>query len=61
MAMKTEYPRLRDLPETERVPFNKWLYGQTRPVTDPTLPHSEWDEYYPWDYDRWKAGLPCID
>jgi hypothetical protein len=55
------YPRVRDLPEKEQEPFNKWLYGQTCPVEDDTLPREEWDWYYPWDYTTWKAGNPPLD
>lgn len=58
--METNWPRINDLPEEERIPFEDWLRGQTRPLLDNT-PWEEQDTYYPWDYDRWKAGLPVID
>lgn len=48
------WPRVRDLPKEEQKPFCKFLSGQTRPVCDDTLPQSEWDWYYPWDYENWK-------
>lgn len=54
------YPRLRDLPEAEREAFKKRLTGQTVPVVH-GVPMDEQDFYYPWDYDRWKRGLPVID
>lgn len=57
----TAYPRIRDLPDAERAPFKKWLRGQTMPICDDAEPEAEWDWYYPWDYKRWKAGLPIID
>lgn len=60
MKTKYEFPRLRDLPEKERMPFAKELYGQTCPLVD-GLPMGDQDFYYPWDYSRWKAGLPVID
>jgi len=44
-----KWPRTKDLPENERAAFEKALNGQTRPME-----HE--DSYYPWDYDRWKAG-----
>jgi hypothetical protein len=49
----THWPRIKDLPENEQVPFRKWLTGQTVPLI-PTLPYEEQDAYYQWDYDRWK-------
>jgi len=55
-----DWPRIRDLPESERKPFLKWLCGQTCPLVE-GIPMKDQDFYYPWDYDRWKAGLPVID
>jgi hypothetical protein len=55
-----KWPRMRDLPENERAPFNKWLNGQTCPVIE-GIPIEEQDAYYPWDYDRWKRGHPIVD
>lgn len=55
-----EWPRIRDLPSSERDCFDAWLYGQTRPMLR-GLPDSEQDGYFPWDYDRWKAGRPIIN
>ena len=49
------WPRLRDLPEAERIEFEKALRGQTYPLID-GLPMEEQDAYYPWDYAGWKAG-----
>lgn len=47
-----EWPRIGNLPEKERIPFAKWLIGQTAPhLSEEDLQ----DGYYPWDYDRWKA------
>ena len=62
----THWPRIRDLPEAERVPFRKWLTGQTVPMID-GLPYEEQDGYYRWDYERWraqnarKAGKAVVD
>ena len=58
--MDYEWPRLRDLPEEEQAPFLKWLVGQTRPL-EAGVPMEEQDFYFPWDYDRWRLGLPVID
>jgi len=55
-----EWPRMRDLPEVERESFREWLYGQTCPLVE-GVQMEEQDFYYPWDYNRWKAGLPVID
>jgi hypothetical protein len=54
------WPRLRDIPDNERAPFDAWLDGQTRPLVN-SVPDEDQDFYYPWDFDRWKAGLPIID
>jgi len=54
------WPRIRDLPEAARAPFRKWLSGQTVPMID-GVPYEEQDAYYPWDYERWKAGKRVID
>lgn len=54
------WPRIRDLPEEERVQFIHWLLSQTRPWLD-GVPEDEQDGYYQCDYERWKAGLPVID
>lgn len=48
------WPRIRDLPEEERVPFAQWLVGQTVPYLE-NEPQSEQDAYYPWDYEAWKT------
>lgn len=58
-----KYPRIRDLPEEEREAFSEWLAGQTMPLEEEyeTIPQEEWDWYYRWDYERWKADLPIID
>lgn len=52
----THWPRIKDLPKKERVPFRKWLRGQTVPLIT-SLPYDEQDAYYPWDYDQWKRTL----
>jgi len=57
---KYAWPRLRDLPKEERESFFKWLTGQTLPMVD-GVPLEEQDFYFPWDYKRWKEGLPVID
>lgn len=55
-----QWPRIRDLPERDRAPFDKWLEGQTRPYL--TLQdNSDQDGYFPEDYDRWKRGRQIID
>ena len=58
-----DWPRIKDLPEAEREPFTQWLGGQTRPLEDgyEEIPEAEWDWFYQWDYDRWKAGVVCSD
>ena len=57
-----EYPRIRDLPEPERVPFRKWLYDTrcTRPYYG-DVPREYNDWYYAGDYNSWKKGLPPAD
>lgn len=55
-----QWPRERDLPESEREPFRKWMDGQTRPSIE-DVPDEEQDAFYQHDYDRWKAGLQWID
>lgn len=57
---KYDWPRIRNLPVDEQLPFWKWLHHQTRPLVE-GLPHEEQDFYYPWDYDTWKAGEPNTD
>jgi len=54
------WPRIRDLPEEERVPFNQWLAGQTCPWIEGMHEDSQ-DAYYEHDYRRWKAGLRPLD
>lgn len=49
------WPRLRDLPETEREVFRKWLLGKTRPPEVAGIPDADQDFYYSHDYDRWKV------
>lgn len=51
---KTQWPRLRDLPENEREVFGRWLTGQTCPVIQGE-PDSEQDGYYQHDYETWKS------
>jgi hypothetical protein len=55
-AGRMRWPRLRDLPESERTAFEEWLRGQTVPI-DPSLPDTpeEQDCYYMHDYERWKG------
>ena len=52
--------RIRDLPEGERIPFTKRLYGQTIPV-HPDFDRKDQDFFYISDYLDWKAGLPVWD
>lgn len=59
-AKKYPWPRLRDLPEPERAAFRKALGGQTVPWVD-GVPQEDQDFFYPWDYERWKAGRPPLD
>lgn len=54
------WPRIRDLPESEREPFRTWLDGQTRPWIEGE-PASEQDAYYRHDYENWKRGGPILD
>jgi hypothetical protein len=53
MGSPVSWPRIRDLPESERQPFSEFLWGQTLPLID-GVPMAEQDGYYPWDYDNWK-------
>ena len=58
------WPRLRELPIAEREPFTAWLCGQASPAITKNgvpIPRGEQDAYYPWDYARWKKGLPAAD
>jgi hypothetical protein len=48
------WPRIRDLPESDRGPFLVYLFGRTAPHID-GVPEVEQDAYYPWDYDSWLA------
>ncbi len=57
---ETPYPRIRNLPTEEQEPFSKWLTGQTCPWIEGESIEDQ-DAYYPWDYARWKKGLPVID
>ena len=56
--MSHPFPRLRDLPPTEREAFREWLArgGHTLPVCDTAEPRETRDWYYPWDYAAWIAG-----
>ena len=58
--MTNDWPRIRNLPESERAEFEKYLEGQTRPWID-GLPANEQDGYYEHDYDRWKRKLLKYD
>lgn len=51
--------RIRDLPEEERTPFTKRLYGQTVPIGPGKM--DEQDYFYICDYLEWKAGAPVSD
>ena len=57
-----KWPRVKDLPEPDREPFERWLtdFGQTRPVLS-GVPWPDQDGYYEWDYDRWQDGRPVLD
>lgn len=50
-----QWPRLRDLPESERQAFTNWICEQTRPI-EPSLPETEeyQDFYFRHDYYRWR-------
>ena len=52
---KPEWHRIRDLPEGDREPFEKWLKhgGHTQPVMIDVGP-DEQDAYYQFDYVLWK-------
>lgn len=50
------WPRIKDLPEEERVPFKHWLRGQTCPLIT-NLPYEQQDAYYEHDYQHWKLSL----
>ncbi len=61
MEDKPKFPLLSDLPEIERIPFEKWLAGQTCPFVEDKKTGELKFGYYPWDYERWKRGQPVID
>lgn len=56
----TAWPRLRDLPETERTAFAGWLAdnGATCPEI-PGEPDYEQDGYYAHDLDSWRHLRRC--
>ncbi len=58
--MKQPWYRVRDLPESERQPFEQWLTGKTRPWLDGE-PETEQDGYFYWEYSRWRELKPFID
>ena len=53
MDTNKQWPRIRDLPEQEQVPFSAFLAGQTRPWLDGITVEQQ-DAYYTWDYENWK-------
>jgi len=55
-----DWPRIRDLPESERDAFTEWLDGQTRPMIEGE-DMSEQDAYYEHDYRAWKRGIGAWD
>ena len=54
-AFGYKWPRVRDLPEERRAPFELWLAGSTRPLIE-NLPQAEQDFYYDEDYVTWING-----
>jgi len=52
---KPQWPRIRDLPESERAPFIKFLVGQTCPWIEGEPMESQ-DGYYRQDYENWKRS-----
>lgn len=52
----THWPRIKNLPDTEKEPFRKWLTGQTCPLLT-GVAMEEQDGFYPWDYERWQRHL----
>lgn len=48
------WPKIRDLPEDEKIPFSHWLTGKTVPIINGP-PDTEQDAFYPWDYKMWKS------
>lgn len=52
----THWPRIRDLPESERVEFHQWLSGQTCPLLT-GVSFEDQDAFYPWDYERWQQSV----
>lgn len=56
----TTYPRLRDLPLEEQLPFQKELEGQTRPWIE-GIADEDQDFFYQGDYLRWKSGRGIWD
>lgn len=59
----SHFPRLRDLPEEYREPFNEWLRGQTRPILDGEDDEDQ-DAFYAHDFMTWlecaSVGKPYI-
>lgn len=60
MPEKQTWPLIKDLPIERQEPFRRWLRGQKYPIIE-GLPALGWDAYYPWDYERFVAGLSVID
>lgn len=53
--MPLDWPRISDLPAEERLAFEEWLGGKTRPWLEGVMP-AEQDGYYSHDYKAWKRG-----
>lgn len=49
------WPRIRDLPEGERIPFSEFLVGQTIPWLE-GVAREDQDGYYEHDYRNWKRN-----
>lgn len=49
-----EWPRVRDLPEAEREPFENWVRLRCRPLLTGVSDEDQ-DAYYAYDYKAWKT------
>ncbi|MCY1636387.1 hypothetical protein NQ163_18610 [Marinifilum sp. D737] len=54
MRKGIDYILISELPGEEQKPFQKWLYGKTRPIID-EVSIDPMDCCYKLDYERWRA------
>jgi len=53
-AFGFQYVRTSEMPESDRLHFEHWMFGQTRPLIPDIDPQ---DAAYMWDYRRWREHL----